>query len=322
MVADSSAPMSVYDVHGLRMRSALVLPAPITEEPAAVDVAVGEPFAAPWERPSADVLAELIGPDGWPRYSFCRLADGSVRARFYSLADFHIDSAGGAVVCHTHPEVPPGVTAVLVAGSIASFLMMSAGTCVLHASAVEIAPHAAVALVGPTARGKTTTAALLCAGGGALVTDDVLPVRMRGGEPMCGTGNDELRLRPQQSALVDLFTDQPLLRHTADGRIAVRPRRTASREPALKAIVHPRPDREGAAFSVQRLSTMEAVSLLVSVPRIEGWRAPDRVAGVFTHAVDLAERLPVVEVSIPWGPPFPTDVIPQLRQVLNTVIEG
>ena len=313
--------MSVYDVHGLRMRSSLPLSAPTTEEPAAVDVTIGEPFTSPWERPSADVLAELIGSDGWPRYSFCRLDDGSVRARFYGLADFHIDSAGGAVVCHTHPQVDPGVTAVLVAGSVASFLMMCAGTCVLHASAVEIAPRAAIALVGPTARGKTTTAALLCAGGAALVTDDVLPLRMSEGEPVCGTGSGELRLRPQQSGLVDLFDDQPLLRNTADGRIAVRPQRTASREPALKAIVLPRPDREGIELSVQRLSTMEAVSLLVSVPRIEGWRVPDRVAGVFTDAVDLAERLPVVEVSIPWGPPFPTDVAGELRHVLSTVVE-
>jgi hypothetical protein len=313
--------VSVYDVHGLRMRSALPLAAPTTEEPAAVDVTIGESFASPWERPTADVLAELIGPDGWPRYSFCRLADGSVRARFYSLADFHIDSAGGAVVCHTHPQVDPGITAVLVAGSVASFLMMSAGTCVLHASAVEIAPRAAVALVGPTARGKTTTAALLCAGGAALVTDDVLPVRMSNGEPVCGTGGGELRLRPQQSGLVDLFNDQALLRNTADGRIAVRPQRTASREPVLKAIALPRPDRESTAFTVQRLSTMEAVSLLVSVPRIEGWRVPDRVAGVFADAVDLAERMPVVEVSIPWGPPFPTDVVPRLRQVVRTVVE-
>jgi hypothetical protein len=313
--------MSVYDVHGLPMRSSLLLPAPTTEEPAAVDVTVGEPFAGPWERPSADVVAELIGPDGWPRYSFCRLADGSVRARFYSLADFDIDASGAAVVCHTHPEVDPGVTAVLVAGSVASFLMMSAGTCVLHASAVEIAPRAAVALVGPTARGKTTTAALLCAGGAALVTDDVLPVRLSNGEPVCGSGSGELRLRPQQSGLVDLFEDQPLLRSTADGRIAVRPRRAPSREPALKAIALPRPDRESAAFNVQRLSTMEAVSLLVSVPRIEGWRVPDRVAGVFADAVDLAERLPVVEVSIPWGPPFPTDVVPRLQQVVKAVIE-
>jgi hypothetical protein len=313
--------MSVYDVHGLRMRSTLPLPAPTTEGPAAVDVTIGEPFAGPWERPSADVLAELIGPDGWPRYSFCRLADGSVRARFYGLADFHITSARGAVVCHTHPQVDPGVTAVLVAGSVASFLMMSAGTCVLHASAVEIAPRAAVALVGPTARGKTTTAALLCAGGAALVTDDVLPVLMSDGEPVCATGTGELRLRPQQSALVDLFVDQPFLRNTADGRIAVRPRRTASREPTLRAIALPRPDRDGAALRVQRLSTTEAVRLLVSVPRIEGWRVPDRVAGVFAHAVELAERLPVVEVSIPWGPPFPADVVPRLRQLVSTVVE-
>lgn len=311
-----------YEVCGLRVRSELPLPAPRTvAEEADVTITVGDPLAMPWERPSTDVVAELIGPDGWPRYSFCRKQDGDIRARFYSLADFAINADGRSVVCHTHPDVDEGITAILIVGSVAAYLLSSAGQCVLHASAVEVEPGSAVAFMGPTTRGKTTTAALLCARGLPLVTDDVLPVLLGNGPPRCRAGANELRLRPAQLELLSQFVTPPATRPTADGRIAVRPAVSRTQEPRLKGVVVPWPTREQSQISVRKLSLAAAVQLLVTTTRIEGWRSPERLAQIFDQAVEIAGRVPILEATIPWGPPFASTVADDILEHIIAALD-
>jgi hypothetical protein len=303
----------------MRMESELPLPVRSVDGPPDLTVAVGEPHAVPWERPTEDLVAELVGQDGWPRYSFCRDEDGTTRARFYSLADFTISADGRSVVCHPDPEVDPAIAALLVVGGVAAYLLSSGGTFVLHASAVEIHPGRAFAFVGASARGKTTTAALLCARGLPLVTDDVLPVVLSTEPPRCIRGGEELRLRPQQSDLLETVTQPANMRRTADGRIAVRLPIGDDPEPELAGIAIPYPDREGDRVVMRELAETEAVMLLVRTTRIEGWRATERIRQTFDQAVDLVRRVPVVELSIPWGPPFPgrvrADVFDQLLAV-------
>lgn len=310
-----------YEVCGLRMRSEIPLPAPQSStDEADVTITVGARLAIPWERPSTDVVAELVGSDGWPRYSFCHEDNGEIRARFYGLADFAISADGGSVVCHTHPEVDEGLSAILIAGSVAAYLLSSAGQCVLHASAVEVEPGSAVAFVGPTTRGKTTTAALLCARGFPLVTDDVLAVVLGDGPPRCQVGANELRLRPAQLELLSQFVAPPFTRSTADDRLAVRPAAPRSRESLLKGVVVPWPTREEKQVSVRKLPLAEAVQLLVTTTRIEGWRSPERVAKVFDQAVEIAGRVPLLEATIPWGPPFASTVADDLLEHITAIL--
>ena len=314
--------MDFYEVSGLRIESELVLPVRSADGPPDVTVTIGESRDIPWERPTADLVAELIGSDGWPRYSFCREMDGTTRARFYSLADFTISADRRTVVCHPHPEVDPAIAAILLVGGVAAYLLSCAGTCVLHASAVEIQPGRAFAFVGASARGKTTTAALLCARGLPLVTDDVLPIVLSSHPPRCVRGGEELRLRPQQRELLEAFTQPAQVRTTADGRIAVRLPIAHSREPELAGVAIPYPDRMGDRVLVRELAETEAVTLLVETTRIEGWRPTERIRQTFDQAVDLARRVPVVELSIPWGPPFAGGVNEEIFELLQAVADG
>jgi hypothetical protein len=303
------------------VQSELELPARRAEGLPDVTVTIGEPHAMPWERPTADVVAELIGPDGWPRYSFCREPDGSTKARFYSLADFDISADRRAVVCHPHPEIDPAIAAMLVVGGVAAYLLSCAGTCVLHASAVEIQPGRAFAFVGATARGKTTTAALLCARGLPLVTDDVLPILLSAHPPRCVRGADELRLRPQQRGLLEGLVAQANVRTTADGRIAVRLPTGHALEPELAGVAIPSPDRAGDRVAVRELAESEALTMLIGTTRIEGWRSEERIRQTFDQAVEIARRVPVVELSIPWGPPFAAGVDEDVFQALHAIAD-
>lgn len=309
-----------YEVSGLRLRSDFPLAADFAvDRSRSVDVTLvaGTCTEVPWQRPSAEVIAETFDSQGWPRYSFCAMEDGRTVGRFYALADFAFDRDLSHVTCHRHPAVTEAMAGLLVPGNIVSYVLTMAGHYVLHASAVEISPGNAVAFVGPTARGKTTCAALLCAEGCALVTDDVLVVDLDDGTPTCRRGASSLRLRAQQADLVSRFTAAPEVATTPDGRLAVRPERLGSDRAVLRAIVMPRPSRDQSDVTVWRLEGAQAVSLLLTMPRIEGWRSGERVSRLFEQATTVAEAVPVLEAAVPWGPPFSEDVGAQLVEEIT-----
>lgn len=304
----------VYVLSGLTIRSDLPLPLERTTA-ASCDVVVrqGPSAEVPWQRPTPDVIAELYDPEGgWPRYSFCRDAEGHIMARFYALADFRISPEADEVVWSADPATADGLVAVLIAGGVGAFLLASRGECVLHGSAVEYAHGEAVAFLGPSGRGKTTTATLLCARGHALLTDDLLHVARDGDEVRCVPGAPELRLRPAQRELVDAFVTPPSIRMTADERIAVRPAAERSQAPVLRCIVAPVPTRDGSGLRLRRLSPAESTHLLTTNGRIEGWRDPARLAHDLHVAAAVASRIPTFEARIPWGPPFPDGLADEL----------
>ncbi|MBJ7328673.1 MAG: hypothetical protein JHC95_02180 [Solirubrobacteraceae bacterium] len=309
-----------YAAHGLCVQSPVPLPAPVVAGPPDVIVRLGPRRTIPWRRPASAVVAELIGPDGWPRYSFCRRGDGGITARVYSLADFGISADRREIVARAGHDIDEEILGILLAGSIASFLLMERGECVLHASAVELSPGRAVAFAGFSARGKTTSAALLCAAGRPLVTDDVLGIDLDGDVPRCGPGGAELRLRPQQAGLAAAFGPGAEVRETADERLAVRPALAPSASPELVGVVVPTPTREDDVIRLEPLDLGASTTELLAAPRIEGWRRRPDQRRVFDHAVDIATRVPVLRAHIPWGPPFPDDTAAALAAGIEAAL--
>jgi hypothetical protein len=311
-----------YEVSGVRLRSEIPLAVDrATHQNGDADVTVVSGACAdiPWRRPSPQVIAESFDREGWPRYSFCVLDDGTTVARFYALADFALGSDLCHVTCHRHPAVSEEMAGLLIPGNIVSYLLTMGGHYVIHASAVEVDAGKAVGFVGPTARGKTTCAALLCAEGYGLVTDDVLVVDLGGDAPRCRRGASELRLRTQQSDLVGRFIRAPTVSATPDGRLAVRPERVGGDGLALAALVLPSPSRDDSDVAVRRLSVADALAVLMEMPRIEGWRPAERLTRLFGQAATVAETVPLLEVKIPWGPPFPPDVGARLAEEIVRV---
>ena len=292
----------MYEVCGLRIRSELPLPAPLLQAgDYDVDVTLGPAAEVEYQRPTPDVVAEIFF-DGWARYSFCRSGEGYV-ARFYGLTDFDISGDLRRVRCRPDPRADPGVAPIVVCGGVVAFLLMARGRAVLHASAVEVG-GTAVAFAGPSGCGKSTLAALLCSTGARLVTDDNLPLIIDDGGVRCDGGTVELRLRPGATHLADEFPVPPPTRITADERLAVSAPLRECPTPELAAVILPLPMVDSSKLEVDILSTAEAVHRLAQCYRVTGWRAPEDLRRSFDLAIDLARRVPVLEMRVPWGHPF------------------
>lgn len=299
---------------GLRIRSDLPLAARVVEGPADAAVVAGGVRDVPWERPSTEVIAERV-VDGIPWYTFARRGRGTV-ARFYGLADFEIDADGRRLVYHRDPAADPELLAILVAGTLTAYLLSTAGTLVLHASAVQTATGA-LAFAGPSGQGKTTIATLLCAEGFPLVSDDLLPVTPEADGVWCVPSGIELRVREKAGELVERFGAATARRRTVDERSAVAARTTTAERLPLRAVVVPWPDRQSDRVRARPLGAGEAAFTLARFQRVEGWTGSEERRRQFDTVAALVAAVPVLEVHVPWGPPFPEALGGELLAVLD-----
>lgn len=306
--------VQVYACSGLRVASEIPLAAPMADDAPAgefdVYVELGDERVPPFERPSADLVAELV-LDNHPWYTFCRVDDGYV-GRMTGIADFVIDADLSRVVCHPVTGGRTDVIPIVLPGTITAFLLSMGGQFVLHGSAVDLGDRA-LGFVGVSGQGKSTMAAMFCATGAGLVTDDVLPLEFVDDPKVrdrvfCLRAGHEIRLREKSISLVDRFGPDVAVRVTADERRALAPVPTEHERLPLIAIVLPRPDRDHDEVSVRRLDAGEAGLVLSRCQRIEGWHGTGMLRRNFDAALAVVESVPVFEVGVPWGPPFAADL--------------
>ncbi|HWU11149.1 MAG TPA: hypothetical protein VN520_33140, partial [Streptomyces sp.] len=186
-----------YAAHGLLIESDYPLPMYPSATPGDPDIVVhrGSPRGIPEEdRPGSEQLALAEAPDGRVFYSFTADADG-VTLRYPGLCLMRADAEIGSVRVHADGQADEGLIPVLIAGSVVSLHLIMRGRLALHASAVDISGQA-LALVGMSGMGKSTTATLLALAGHPLVTDDVLRVEFPAdGDVVVHRGGLESRLR-------------------------------------------------------------------------------------------------------------------------------
>jgi hypothetical protein len=314
------APVEVYECSGLRLASALPLSAPKSTDgdPATADVhvVIGEDRTPPSVRPSEDVIAELI-VDGYPFYTFCRVGDDIV-GRMGSIGDFEISADLSTVVCHPYVGGQREVLPIVIPGTIAAFLMNMAGQFVLHGSAVDVNGRG-LAFVGQSGQGKSTMAAMFCAAGATLVTDDLLLLEFApdGDGPdsvHCLKAGTEIRLREGSATLIDRFWDGVVVRETEDQRRAVSASATGRERVPLAAIVVPHPDRQYPEVGARLLDAGEASFVLGRYQRIEGWRDTAHLRRQFEDVGRVVGTVPVFDVSVPWGPPFADDLVERVLE--------
>ena len=316
--------MEVYECSGLLVASEVPLSAPRSDaDPSSADVEIvlGEECDPPFARPSEDLVAEFVR-DGYPWYTFCQMADGYV-GRMTGIADFEISADLDRVVVHPVTGGKVEVIPIALPGTVVAFLLSMGGQTVLHGSAVDVDGEA-LAFVGVSGQGKSTMAALFCAAGAPLVTDDVLPLEFdaTGAGPdsvHCRRAGHEIRLREKAFSLVERFDGTAGVRATEDDRRAVAPSTSVLARLPLHAIVLPRPDREHDAVSARPLRAAEAALALGQCQRIEGWRRPAELRRQFEDMVRVAESVPVLEVAVPWGPPFAADLPEQVLAACRSV---
>jgi len=266
-----------------------------------LDLALSEPQLIPTERPSTEVIAERVA-NGHVWYTFAHVADHVV-ARFYGIVDFEISPDCSDVVCIPDKRSNASYASILASGALVAYIHAMKGRSVLHASAVEV-DEAAVAFVGPSGRGKSTMAALQCADGRPVVTDDVLALEISRTAIFCIRGSNELRLRQKAASMIGRFSDDTAVRVTADERHAVAPVYSTFDRLPLAAIIFPYPSRDQHQVTARRIDVTEAALLLGQCHRIEGWQEPSRLRDQFLQVTEVLRRVPVYEVVVPWGPPF------------------
>jgi hypothetical protein len=154
----------------------------------------------------------------------------------------------------------------------------------------------------------------MCAGGGRLVTDDVLRLRLTP-TVACIGGSPRIRLRPGAAWSLDHFASAPASGPTVDGRLAVTPVGSRLECVPLSAIVLPRLSREATGIELRPLSGASSVARLPAVARVVGWADPGVVRTQFRGFAHVAAHVRVVEVTIPWRPPSPAAIVGALREL-------
>lgn len=311
-----------YSAHGLVVSSEVELALP-----AAPSIA-GSPdltFRVGPTRPVSDhpapgrPLAEL-DRDGRRVYSFAQDGDRTI-LRYPTLFELVGDLALSEVTAHLHPGADPKLLGVLGSGNLLAVHLLLRHQLVLHASAVRHDDRA-LAFVGCSGMGKSTLAAAFCAAGAALVTDDVLRVDL-GPDRVVRVypGATENRLRTGSRDLAHPSPGREV-RHTADGRLAVRSRRRVVEPLPLGACVLPRMCRDADRVLVRRLRPATAMLWLLRFPKIPGWCEPGSTDRIFQAVGDLVERVPVFEVTVPWGIPFRPETLTDLLDGVSDLLDG
>lgn len=300
---------SSYCLYGLCIRSELPLTAPPAPESFAPDLTVqhGEELPATAMPPDGDVWAKADFGNGFG-VQLTRLETGW--SLFYpQTGEIRLADDLRTATAHALPG-KDAILPLLLIGSVPAWWLNLRGESILHASAVAVGDEA-LAFIGASGMGKSTLATLLCSAGATLVTDDVLRLHSDRKSFHCHWGTGELRLRANAASLAELFPPACVNR-SADGRSTLLLPAGKSMLPQLRAILIPRPSREHRELAAHPLSLVQAAFHLNGFARVLGWRVEEPRRQQFTAFARVAQAVPVIEVTVPWGPPFAPDLPLQL----------
>ena len=286
------------DLHELRLLSEIPLGQPAQDGPHDLVVSWSREDV-PSEAAELRVLADASW-DGGRGYRHVETAVG-FRLRFPEVCDVLVAPDRRSLTVRLAPGADPAMIPILLEGNVLAVLLLLAGECVLHASAVRVGSRA-VAFAGGSGAGKSTLAALCCAAGADFLADDLLRVEWDEGAFHCLNGGREVRLRSQAASLAALFPDRPT-RPTVDGRLAICLSGSSGPPARLAAVVIPVPTRStGSPFT--RLTPLDAWTALMRAPRVLGLRDPDLFRTEFETCSRLAQTIPVYRAEISTGPPY------------------
>lgn len=138
--------------------------------------------------------------DGTPEFVADRQpSSGSIRLTYHDGVAFTVNADGTCVGIFVPDSVQTAELLPALLGPIMGVVMRQRGTVCLHASAIAMGDRA-IALVGDSGAGKSTTAAALARRGHAVLSDDVVPVRPDADRYMAVPAYPKLRLWPESAA--------------------------------------------------------------------------------------------------------------------------
>lgn len=299
-------------MHGVDVRfSATGDDAPITSETDLVirsaDCAEPNPEDATLEASVVSGEARLLTVESFPSRRF--------RVSWPSLMSVNIDKGLRTALIRREPNVDPEYESILLNPLVGAVAMLR-GSLVLHASAVET-NGVATLVVGHSGAGKTSTTAMLCAGGARLISEDVcaLSTSTEGGATVF-RGMTDLRLRQTSESLINLFAHRPQ-RLSVDDRCVVSPEAVSADEILVQRIAVVMLDRGTTTCSIQAVSPNMALTAIMRSLRFPPEARSPLLPASFGAVAELVSKVEVFTAHVPWGVPITADLAGQVTDVVT-----
>lgn len=202
---------------------------------------------------------------------------------------------GKEIIVSPEPGVDKKFLQTVIAGELLGALMRQRGHLVLHASTVSRSGKA-IAFLGYSGWGKSTTAAYFVKNGYTLMGEDLLVVDVQAEKPVVLPGPSSIKLRPDSGALLfHDFESHPEAYSTTNKRIVSghTQEHLASRSATLERMYILEPVNRD-SNQIVKISKREALIEMVRHTRINSWlNSREFATSHFNQCNQLLEKVPV-----------------------------
>lgn len=308
----------VYQVYGLRIRSALPLPSlsPAGSGEAETEVVHG----------SASLFSRIrreigLAPNGTPWFSHARLPDNSDYLRWAGLFEFLIAPDGGRIACRALDGATPEAFSSYLLSQVLSFALLRRGIEPLHATTVTVDGDA-IAFLGDCGYGKSTLGAAFLQAGQRLLTDDQLVLEGKGDQVLAYPGPPRIKLFPETArTLLGEGAGGVPMNHLTPKLVIPLDRRRWCTDPtplgAIYVIRPPAPGSRSERVTIRPLSARAAFVELLRNTFNPVVMEPERLRRQFHLAARLARAVPVKSLSFPRS----LACIPAVRAAIGSDLE-
>lgn len=305
-----------YVVYGLVIESDLLL--------TSVDKAVGaraEPairiVLGPPDYFHAAAGAASPDPDDWIQHVV--LADGGIYVKVEGLFETIVSRDGRRAVYQPLGEVDERSLEANLLNFVVSVALTLQGEEPLHATVIDLGGEV-VGLLGLSGAGKSTLAACFIGQGAELLTDDMLRLAFIDGKAIAYPGPYRLKLfdEPAQRFLPEARKHGAL--NTLSGKYMVQPNKTiqSPRLPhplsALFWLGDPEAVPEPTMVSLKRLGGADLARNLIASAMNSRYHQPDRLVRQFRFSEQVAQSLPVYELSYPRRFEVMSQVVEEIKR--------
>ncbi len=201
---------------------------------------------------------------------------------------------GCEIIVDPLPEADYSVLRNILLGRIMALLLRQRGWLPLHASAVAIAGQG-IAFVGPSGKGKSTTAAAFHARGFLVIADDVAAVRVRGEKCEVLPAWSHLRLTDDSRSVLATTGETPAEFQVDKHRFNLAREELRESFPLKRIYML----EYGSTLRIEVIAPLPAVVLLNENTTSAPWMEPDLIAHQLRSCTSVAAAAPIYRLVRP-----------------------